>query len=406
MEKYKIQDLSIQDFEALGLVEKGIIKLDQETQDSLMNGQVTNLIRLDKLKIEGIKNISLDAKLSLYKKNDGKMGLLVHPIYKERKNHTALTPEENKYFAQEGGIHPKDTAAYGKITRIDKAPFGFIDKNDPSFFVEIEKNGEKKIFWGEEIKNEVERCRHKTGDEIQITLLGEKDNKLLWNVKPLDNKNKKEESVLFEFDTDTNSFVSLNTSDLVVPDEVNGIPLSLQQKQRFKNGQPTQIGEDGPTIQASPTAKNNIKADRRILILSILVDGGISYLLYKGIQAIVQHRQMKSQNENLYSKGYMDALKKVQVDLERKQTRFPNDKLISKDINVVKDEMERLVPGGSYKGSIEEQGVNDPELEQDADQRINKNTEKEINTEMEKMGVEPEDSPEEAEKIITAKTKR
>ena len=66
-------------------------------------------------------------------------------------------------------------------------------------------------------------------------------------------------------------------------------------------------------------------------------------------------------------------MKKVQTDLERKQARFPNDKTIAQDINIVKQESTRIAPSNTVGRNIESNGVNDPELVKDARERNQKN---------------------------------
>jgi hypothetical protein len=105
----------------------------------------------------------------------------------------------------------------------------------------------------------------------------------------------------------------------------------------------------------------------------MVLDGGLSYMLYRGVKAIENKGKQMQQCKNEYSKGYEDALKKVQTDLERKQARFPNDKTIAQDINIVKQESTRISPSNTVGRNIESNGVNDPELVKDARERTQKN---------------------------------
>src|SRR5690606_33955698 len=104
------------------------------------------------------------------------------------------------------------------------------------------------------------------------------------------------------------------------------------QKREFKEGKAVSLS-DGTEIQASPASKNGIRSNKRFLIASLLLDGGISFLIYQAVNAIMKRGQAQKQKENEYSKGYLDALKKVQIDLERKQAKYPNDKSFTDDLN-------------------------------------------------------------------------
>jgi len=88
-----------------------------------------------------------------------------------------------------------------------------------------------------------------------------------------------------EYDPVTNDFVGYSVPDVQAPDLVNGIMLDLEQKEIFKKGGLVEL-PDGTRFQHRVTQPKGLLADRRELILSVLIDGGISYLLTKEIQPL------------------------------------------------------------------------------------------------------------------------
>ncbi|BAU55643.1 DUF4099 domain-containing protein [Mucilaginibacter gotjawali] len=113
--------------------------------------------------------------------------------------------------------------------------------------------------------------------------------------------------VLVEFDKDTNEFIITDTEKIQAPDMINGIPLTAEQKDRYKKGREVET-PDGTTIQYSGTDKQGIRSDKLALIASIIVDGGVSYMLYKGLHALWG----KEDKKRGVGKNYHEALKEMQ----------------------------------------------------------------------------------------------
>jgi len=88
-----------------------------------------------------------------------------------------------------------------------------------------------------------------------------------------------------EYDRVTNDFVGYNVPEVQAPDLVNGIMLDQEQKESFQKGELIEL-RDGTRFQHRVTQASGLLADRRELILSVLIDGGISYLLIKDIQPL------------------------------------------------------------------------------------------------------------------------
>jgi hypothetical protein len=103
--------------------------------------------------------------------------------------------------------------------------------------------------------------------------------------------------VLVEFDRDTNEFIVIDTEQIIAPEAINGIPLTPEQKERYRKGREIE-SNDGTRIQYSATDKRGIRSDRLALIASVLIDGGISYLLFKGLNAIFNEPRQKEPGSN------------------------------------------------------------------------------------------------------------
>jgi hypothetical protein len=108
--------------------------------------------------------------------------------------------------------------------------------------------------------------------------------------------------VLIEFDQETNEFIVTDEARILAPDRINGEYLSLDQKERYRKGKEVELA-DGTKVQFSATDKNGIKSNKLMLVASLLMDGGLSYMLFKGLHwHFVDRKQQK--NAEAYSKGY------------------------------------------------------------------------------------------------------
>ncbi len=238
-QKYNIQDIPIGDLQRIGLAKDGILMLDQDDLTALLSGRRTDMLRLENLNADGLHIPSLDAKLSLRPDTEGRLALLLHPIYRE--------PEVPSFLT--------DTQAE------------MLEKGDVP-------NLQKMIFDGEGNPREV----------------------------------------LIEFDKDTHEFIVTDTERIQAPDEINNIPLTAEQKKRYRMGEEVETA-DGTTLQYSGTEKQGIRSDKLALIASILIDGGVSYVLYKGLQALFGKKQDKEHGAN-----YQQALKNMQKDDVKQQS--------------------------------------------------------------------------------------
>lgn len=149
--------------------------------------------------------------------------------------------------------------------------------------------------------SEEESWALETGDEISL----EKE--------IIDAKGQKKR-VLIEFDPETNQFLETDEEKLEAPEEINGQPLTPEQKAKFKRGEEVEV-PDGTKVQYTATNRNGIRANRIALIASIVFDGGISYLLFHGIKSLMGQRHDAASTE--LSQDYQDTVLKMKQQQEK-----------------------------------------------------------------------------------------
>src|SRR5450631_2593262 len=91
---FSINELPEKQLELLGLIKKDILNMPPRTYNALMSGNRTSLIRFNMINIPGLEVGSLDAKLSLERKQDGSVAIRFHPINQIPRNTFNLTKDE------------------------------------------------------------------------------------------------------------------------------------------------------------------------------------------------------------------------------------------------------------------------------------------------------------------------
>lgn len=124
-----------------------------------------------------------------------------------------------------------------------------------------------------------------------------------------DNKGNTKE-VLVEYDQDTREFIVSDTEKIQSPDMVNGEFLTAAQKENYRKGKEVQIA-DGTRFNYSATDSKGIKSNKLALIASILIDGGLTYIAYRALNAIFGHKRDENEVQKL-SAGYYNALRDMQ----------------------------------------------------------------------------------------------
>ena len=242
--KYSEKDLPFKELETIGLASGGQVLLNENDLKALLSGRRTGLLNLQNLEAENIKIKALDAKISLQPDQQGRLSLLVHPIYRK-----PPTPD-------------------------------FLDDYEAK---------------------QLER--------------GEVPNLLKTTVD--DKGNRKD--ILVEYDRDTREFIVSDTEKIIAPDMVNGEYLTAAQKENYKKGREVTLA-DRTVMQYAAADPNGIRSNRLALIASILVDGGLSYMVYKGLNALFNKERDQKEAET-QSPGYKNAL----ADMEDQSPVISNE---------------------------------------------------------------------------------
>ncbi|MET3114644.1 hypothetical protein AAKU52_002379 [Pedobacter sp. CG_S7] len=359
--------LPVQELEKVGLMKDGQLLMDNSNATALKRGNVTDLLEIKNIRGNGYGIESLNARVSIIKEK-GENKVRFDPIYKEIQDHPLLeTEEKDKLVNGQQTNIKKTTSMYGTIVSHGKDHFQFDPKESSSYYIELAKeDGTSKHIWGVDLDKALAQSRHKIGDKVQLNNLG---NKLVevdapmknevgeitsWEKKMV-NRNtwevvearefKKDKDAVIEYDPQTKQFMSYDPAKIKSPEKINGETLSAEKKRKLKEGEVVALG-DGTEIQLSTSDKNGVRSNRAGLVLSILIDGGISYLLITGIKSLLDKgnqppKATSKEKDEAYSKGYLKALVEVEKQLDRKQAQFPNDKSISAEIFLVKGEFNK-----------------------------------------------------------------
>lgn len=165
------------------------------------------------------------------------------------------------------------------------------------------------------IHREPEAPAYLTASEVEALEKGEKANIL----KTLEDPQGNQYDVLIEFDKDTNEFIVSDTDHIEAPEQVNGVPLTAEQKKNFKKGKEVQT-EDGTTIQYAASEKQGIRSDKLHLVVSIVLDGGLSFMLYKAVHALWGQKHDPKKENNVGTK-YAEAFEKYKQQEGRARMR-------------------------------------------------------------------------------------
>lgn len=120
--------------------------------------------------------------------------------------------------------------------------------------------------------------------------------------------NKKE--VLIEYDRQTREFIVSDTELILAPDMVNGEFLTAGQKEDYRKGREVELA-DRTRFAYSAVDTHGIRSNKIALLASVLVDGGLTFVLYKGLNALFNHKHDPKESKAL-SPGYFNALKDME----------------------------------------------------------------------------------------------
>src|ERR1700744_1949805 len=114
--------------------------------------------------------------------------------------------------------------------------------------------------------------------------------------------------VIIEFDKETQEFIVTDEARILVPDRINGEYLSLDQKERYRKGKEVEL-QDGTKVQFAATEKQGVRSNKLAFVASVLIDGGLSFALYHGLNYLFGEKQHDKEAE-VKSKGYQADFEK------------------------------------------------------------------------------------------------
>ncbi|MDN3586172.1 DUF4099 domain-containing protein [Pedobacter aquatilis] len=126
-----------------------------------------------------------------------------------------------------------------------------------------------------------------------------------------------------EYDKLTKDFVGYDVSKVQAPERVNGMLLDEEEKSAFQRGEILELA-DGTKIQHRASEPKGILSDRKALVLSVLLDGGISYLLVRGIRSLYENTEQKDHR----SPAFNSALAEMEGAKAARQREFGVPELI------------------------------------------------------------------------------
>lgn len=122
---------------------------------------------------------------------------------------------------------------------------------------------------------------------------------------------------IFEYDPETREFIRTDPQKITVPDRVNGEELSPEQREQFRKGEMVEIS-DGTNFCYTGVDPNPIRADRMLLIASLLIDGGLTYIAYHGLKTLAGFLN-KDPKANEKSAAYLKAETEMEAQKAQKQ---------------------------------------------------------------------------------------
>lgn len=405
----KIENFNEEHLKKLNLISaSGELLLSKEDLDLLKQGKQTNDILLKDIELRD-KTVDLNASLSVEMKN-GKANIKVHPYYKQLENNQLLTEQERDYISKNTGVHNKVTNATGTVLSHGEAPYKFDEKAQDSYYVTLNTANGEETTWGVDLKEKMKE--YKVGDDVTIKYTGKEPVKVnvpyyengekLWkeiqtnrnsfDISKFDEKQDiRNEKFLIEFDNKKNSFDIVNSKVIPKVEAINGVPLTKEKQYKLQNGE--EIEQDGSTLQYSTKKQSFIqKHSKKLLVASVLMDGGMSYLIIKGVEAvekrIEKNTQEKAKQEvakKEVDKQYLKDLDNLKKDIDNK-IRNTDDK---KELVEIKDYIDKeidVVEKRDYKESnLEERPVTDDDVqeEQKHEEDISHEDDEDMDLEME-----------------------
>jgi|GEM_PF-1272615 len=282
---------------------------------------------------------------------DGK--LEVNAYLKDMVNHRDVSSAEIFDVLRSGRNLYKAMADHGVVSEIGHKHLNNNPENEKVAYIELINERGKTVFFGNDL---LEKAKgFKVGDAVQIKQTGTRETELVskingtdenlkkfdnvFSVEALTDKNREFRSKLFEYDRKLKTIVDMDTTKYDLK-SVNGTTLSREQLERLRKGKEVKVDEE-TAIQLSPKAGNESKlrsnAKNLLLVMSLAVDGGLSYLILKGASKLV--RMEKERKAQIDAKKYEVELVKLKAFMQGKAEQYPDNKKIVSDINIIGREL-------------------------------------------------------------------
>ena len=136
--------------------------------------------------------------------------------------------------------------------------------------------------------------------------------------KKLNDKDEIKREYLFEYDSETREYIKTDTGRIEEPLLVNSEILSESQREAFRKGKEVQLS-DGTTFRYSGIDTAPFRANRIALAVSLLLDGGLSYVIYKGIKSVTGKEHTSEAHE--LSKGFRESVEDLKKAAEYFRSR-------------------------------------------------------------------------------------
>lgn len=408
--QFDINQIDRTELQKLNLIDKnGNILINKENLEFLRQGKQTDDIDLKEIALRD-KTVDLKASLSLYNSEEG-VKIRIHPYYKQLENNQLLSEQERKYISENAGVHSKYTNISGEIVEHGKAKYKFDDKQQDSYFVKLKNQSGTDIVWGVNLQKELEG--KKIGDMVTVKYTGkEKVNvnvpelqpdgstkfKIIttdrnnFSVTPYNEKNDyRNNRILIEFNKEKNSFEIVNSSRVPKVQSINGEKITKEQQEQLERGE--EISVDGSKVKYSPQQQTFVQRNNnRLLIASLLLDGGLSYLLIKTAEKISQRNAEKeklrqevlaeTQKENKtevaqkneqkikegVDKEYIMQLEKLRNEIDNKMRQSENKKELSDVKDYISKEIDRVSATPYQESDLEQRPEHEQKME-DAEQK-------------------------------------
>lgn len=126
---------------------------------------------------------------------------------------------------------------------------------------------------------------------------------------------------IFEYDPETREFVKTDPQKIIVPEKVNSEQLTLEQREDYRQGKEVKLAE-GTNFRYTGVDPDPIRSERLLIIASILVDGGLTYLAFQGIKTLAGFIN-KNPKAAIETEGYLAAKKEMELHNPQSQAIKP-----------------------------------------------------------------------------------